>query len=77
MHNPTDLSYDQRLQEIRRLLEQLRDGSLPIDQALAAYRTGTEHIRHCRQFLENAELDLLAVRPDGTTEPFDAGYDGG
>ena len=68
------MTYEQQLQQLETLIEQLENGDLSLDQTLAAYEQGVALIRACQQQLEQAEqrIQLLAHDANGeeTLVPF-------
>lgn len=65
-------SFEQSMAELEQLVQQLEQGELPLDQALAHFERGIQLTRQCQQQLEQAEQKvkvLLADTPIETPSP--------
>lgn len=65
-------SFEQSMAELEQLVQQLEQGELPLDQALAHFERGIQLTRQCQQQLEQAEQKvkvLLADSPIETPSP--------
>jgi len=49
------LSFEQALQRLNEIIEELEKNQLPLDEMLAVYSEGVEHLAFCRQQLSVAE----------------------
>ena len=49
----------------------MESGRLPLEEALAAYRRGSELLRHCQQQLSDAERQIQ-ILDEGMLRDFDA-----
>lgn len=72
------LTFEAALQRLESIVQQLEDGDLGLEQALARYEEGVGHLKRCYDLLGRAErkIELLAsVDEDGNcrTQPFDEG----
>ncbi|MBO9355319.1 exodeoxyribonuclease VII small subunit [Bordetella petrii] len=76
---PLDPSHDDRplphdfetaLAELETLVAAMEDGSLPLEQSLAAYRRGVELTRVCQERLAQAEQQVKVLE-DGLLRPLD------
>ncbi len=61
-------SFEQALEELETIVERMEDGSLSLDQSLAAYKRGAELVKICETALERAKeqvrvLDGELLRP--------------
>ena len=69
------LSYEAALAELDALIQKLEGGSIPLDDAIAAYERGTRLARHCEELLDRTErrVSALVVGADGrmTERPLD------
>jgi exodeoxyribonuclease VII small subunit len=61
------LSYEAALAELDTLIHKLEGGSVPLDDAIAAYERGTRLARHCEALLDRTErrVSALVVGADG------------
>lgn len=70
--SPTEpASYEQALAELDRLVAQMEDGQLPLDQLLDAYRRASELLQFCRGRLQAVE-DQVKVLDEGVLKPWAA-----
>ncbi|MCO6459542.1 MAG: exodeoxyribonuclease VII small subunit [Pirellulaceae bacterium] len=71
-------TFEAALQRLEAIVQQLEDGDLGLEQALARYEEGVGHLKRCYDLLGRAErkIELLAsVDEEGNcrTQPFDEG----
>jgi len=70
-------TFEESLAELEQAVEELENGSLTLDQALASFEQGVKHAARCREFLKQAEnkVELLLQGPEGeaVVETFEAG----
>lgn len=59
------LTYEEAFEELALLVKQLEEGDLPLEEALALFERGQELGTRCNQLLEQAELRLRELKPDG------------
>ncbi|MFZ5521371.1 MAG: exodeoxyribonuclease VII small subunit [Pseudomonadota bacterium] len=64
-----ELRFEDALQELERLVEQMEAGQLPLDQLLQRYQRGTELLALCRQRLEAVEAQVKVLE-DGQLKPW-------
>ena len=50
-----NLTFEQALERLEALVEKLEEGTIPLEESLAAYVEGTRLVRHCLGCLERAE----------------------
>jgi exodeoxyribonuclease VII small subunit len=77
MADETEPSFEEALTQIEQIVASLERGEPALSDALAGYETGVKLLRHCYQFLEQAEhsVALLTGTDDQgnpLTTPFDA-----
>lgn len=72
--------FEQSLQQLETLVEQMEQGEMSLEQSLAAYERGVGLYRRCQQALEQAELRVKLLsdpeRPDQAGPFPDAADDG-
>lgn len=71
------LSFEAALDQLGRIVRQLEEGQVPLDEAIALYERATALKAHCDARLRDAEARIERIRlsADGTpqgTAPFDA-----
>ena len=69
-------TFEESLQELERIVDELEAGELGLGDALETYEQGIKHLKVCHKLLERAErrIELLSgVDANGSaiTEPFD------
>lgn len=58
-----DLTFEEALAELERIVERLEAGDLTLDETISLYERGQALAAHCEQALSQAELRLEALRP--------------
>lgn len=71
-----NLSFEDALAELRRIVERLEQGETKLDEAIQAYERGAKLKAHCEHKLREAEKKIEQIRlgQDGTptgTQPLD------
>jgi exodeoxyribonuclease VII small subunit len=67
---PDNLTFEESLAELDRLVREMEDGRLGLEQALARYEQGVGLLRRCQQQLAQAEQRILLVTgADGDGRP--------
>ena len=64
----TRVPFERALEELETIVQQMEDGTLSLDQSLAAYRRGAELVKACESALEHVKeqvrvLDGALLRP--------------
>lgn len=73
----TQMSFEDALAELRRIVEHLEQGEGKLDEAITAYQRGAELKKHCERKLKEAEAKIEKIREgegEGgsvATEPLD------
>jgi exodeoxyribonuclease VII small subunit len=65
-----DMSFEQALAELERIVGQLESGQAPLEQSIAMYERGAELKVHCEKKLEAARLrvEKIVVGAGGAAE---------
>ena len=61
-------TFEERLEALEAVVADLEGEDLPLEQSLARYKEGVEHLRACRDLLDDAEsrlAELVGEGPDG------------
>jgi exodeoxyribonuclease VII small subunit len=68
-HTPPK-SFEDALAELERILSDIEDGEVGLEESLVKYERGNFLIGHCRSVLNRAEkqIELLSKAPDGELE---------
>lgn len=71
-------NFEQALDELERLVEQMEQGNLSLDESLKTFERGIELSRTCQRALDEAEQRIqILTQQDGKieTKPFDTDDD--
>ena len=66
----TELKFEAALAELEQIVQNMEGGRLPLEESIAAYRHGSELLKHCQQQLSDAE-QKIQVLEDGALRDFD------
>ena len=66
-----EIKFEAALTELEQIVHTMEDGRLPLEESIAAYRRGSELLRHCQQQLSDAERKIQILE-DGALRDFDA-----
>jgi len=69
-----DLKFETALAELEQIVRSMEGGRLPLEESIAAYRRGSDLLKHCQQQLADAERKIQILE-DGTLRDFDAPAD--
>jgi exodeoxyribonuclease VII small subunit len=66
----TEIKFEEALKKLEKIVEDLENGDLSLDEALKKYQEGLELSRLCSQRLENAKkkIDVLVKNKKGEFE---------
>ena len=56
--NEKSFSLEEKLEELRKILEQMQKGMSDFDEQMSLFRRGQELIGVCREYLQEAELQV-------------------
>ena len=70
----SDIKFEDALQRLERIVDQLEAGNLALEESLKVFEEGVGLARHCARYLDEAEkrIELLTRDENGVlkTEPF-------
>ena len=66
-----DLKFETALTQLEQIVQSMEGGRLPLDESIAAYRRGSELLKHCQQQLSDAERKIQVLE-NGALRDFDA-----
>jgi exodeoxyribonuclease VII small subunit len=69
--NMATTTFEDRLERLKLVVEQLERGDLPLEQGVALYKEGLELVKACGKQLETARHEVKLVS-DGLVREFDA-----
>ena len=77
----SDIKFEDALQRLEQIVDQLETGNLPLEQSLKVFEEGVGLARRCAKYLEEAEkrIELLTRDEQGVlkTEPLELEEDEG
>ncbi|NLH18364.1 MAG: exodeoxyribonuclease VII small subunit [Phycisphaerae bacterium] len=59
-----DLSFEQAIDELNKVVAQIEDGRVPLQDCIDQYERGMALIRHCRTILQAAEKRIEQIAAD-------------
>ncbi len=63
--DPTTLSFEQAMDQLQALVDQMESGSTGLAQSLDSYKRGTALVKHCRGLLAAAESEIERIGDEG------------
>jgi len=77
--NPDKLSFEQALQRLEDLIEQIESGEIGLEESLKRYEQGAALIKRCKTVLDGAQQKIaeLSAGPDGGLTAPDGENQGG
>lgn len=66
------VSFEENLEKLKKIVEELESGNLPLKESLERFQQGMDIIKECYKELETAELKIeTIIKKDGkiVTEP--------
>ncbi|WP_059171078.1 exodeoxyribonuclease VII small subunit [Bacillus sp. FJAT-27445] len=71
MDEARTLTFEQAMEQLERIVEQLEEGDVPLEQAISFYKEGMELSKLCHDKLKNVEEQLAQIiTEDGRKESF-------
>ena len=63
------MSFEQAMESLQTVLEEMERGSLTLEQSIAAYEKAVQLIKRCRQLLEDGQrrIEVLSADAEGVT----------
>ena len=65
-----DLKFEAALAELEQIVQSMEGGRMPLEESLAAYRRGSELLKHCQQQLGDAERQVQILE-NGSLRDFE------
>ncbi len=59
------MPFETAFSELGRILTALENGDLPLEKSIDLYEQGMKLAQHCNKTLDNAELRIKKLSPDG------------
>jgi len=69
-----ELKFEAALAELEQIVRNMEGGRLPLEESIAAYRRGSELLKHCQQQLADAERKIQILE-NGALRDFDSPVD--
>ncbi|MDQ0158584.1 exodeoxyribonuclease VII small subunit [Alkalibacillus salilacus] len=71
MEEKTELNFEQAMERLEKIVDQLEQGDVPLEQAIQYYKDGMELSKVCHDKLKNVENEMAEImKENGETEPF-------
>ena len=67
--NSKSPSFETAVSELESIVQEMENGQLPLDQALASYQRGTQLLRQCQDLLSNAEQSIRVIEATAPEAP--------
>lgn len=64
MDKKEELTFEQAMEKLERIVESLEEGDVPLEEAIAKYKEGMDLAKICHQKLKNAEEHLTQTLKD-------------
>lgn len=74
---PEDMDYEEAFAELEQVVAKLELGDQPLEEALATFEHGQSLAARCTELLDNAELKLKELVPDGSGGYQEDDFEGG
>lgn len=68
-----DLAFEDALQELSTIVQQLEGGDLKLEETVALYQRGQQLAERCQTLLDEVALRVQQLRPDGEVVASDLG----
>ncbi|MBO5360862.1 MAG: exodeoxyribonuclease VII small subunit [Clostridia bacterium] len=62
------MTYEKALAKLEKIVDQLEQGSIPLEKSLELYEEANELALYCKNCLDNAEQRIVRLTKDGTEE---------
>lgn len=59
--DPASMTYEQAIEALEAIIRRHDEGSIGLEESIAAYRRGTALIRRCRELLDRAEQEIRVI----------------
>ena len=67
----TPASFEAKLAELEALVQQIEQGSMPLDKSLEAFEKGVKIAKECHSILDTASQKVTEIKQSGEEAPFD------
>jgi len=71
----SDLTFEEALAQLQKLVEELESGDGSLEESLARYEQGMKLAAYCNELLDKAELRVQELLPTGEEVPFSGPLD--
>lgn len=68
--NKTELSLEERLEYIEKIIKKMETGKATLDESFALYKAGLEEIKEANEMLDKMEKAILVINEEGNLEEF-------
>ena len=67
----TPASFEAKLAKLEALVQQIEQGSMPLDKSLEAFEQGVKIAKECHSILDTASQKVTEIKQSGEEAPFD------
>ena len=71
----SELKFEAAFAELEQIVQGMEGGRLPLEESIAAYRRGSDLLKHCQQQLSDAE-NKIQILENGVLREFDVSAGG-
>lgn len=73
-----NLPFEEGIEQLERIVRELEQKEVPLEQALNLFRQGIELVQNCNRLLDHAEkqMEILLENPNGELEILPADFPG-
>ena len=64
------LSLEESLQELERVMQELSESEIPLEQSFALYKKGMDLLLQCNQAIDKVEKELIILEENGIGDEF-------
>ncbi|GEN45277.1 exodeoxyribonuclease VII small subunit [Alkalibacillus haloalkaliphilus] len=66
-----NLTFEQAMEKLEKIVEQLEQGDVPLEQAIQYYKEGMQLSKVCHEKLKNVENEMTEIlNENGESEPY-------
>lgn len=66
--DPQEMTFEDAMAELDAINQRIEQGTITLEESLAAYRRGVALAKRCGSILDVAEQELNKIKPSGTDE---------
>lgn len=63
---PKELTFEEALTEVEKIVADVEQGKIPLEESIARYERGMQLIKHCRAVLDSSEKRIEVINKQVT-----------